>query len=324
MDSEYQKNKEILIENYTRNILLGSDTAMAECFKYFINKSNETVITRIYTNSKAEKIIIPTGFDALIATLCRKRLKYLDLGSVYNFEGKLSWCPNLEVFKANSLIITGNYNKWVKLFQGATKLRRIEIDNLITVSMEMFIDCKNALEVVSCKSVDSIDVKTFKGCNKLKKISLSNKLITIYASAFMDCVNLEEIDFYGTKKEWERVNIAQGNEVLKFVKVNYLYNNEIKQKKEFGRSIMLDCSRCDFHIKNDGNNRRMYNIMMKPDKEYCIKEHKARLITAKAKGNYDYPIWCPFNDCKKTCLFCGSLIREEQLDICDSCKKKEN
>lgn len=86
---------------------------------------------------------------------------------------------------------------------------------------------------------------------------------------------------------------------------------------------MLNCDRCEFHIQNDGYNRRGYNIMMKPDKEYCVKG-KAKLITSRAKGDYGYPIWCPLNTCKKTCLYCGSLIREEQLDICDSCKKKEH
>lgn len=186
----------------------------------------------------------------------------------------------------------------------------------------MFIDCTETLELVSCKSADSIDVMTFKDCRKLKKISVSNSLITIYASAFMGCTGLEELDFYGTKTEWERVNIAQGNGILQQIKINFINKQNKIQKRENGRSVMIDCNRCDFHIKNDGNNRRGYNIMMKPDKEYCIKGSKARLITSRAKGDYGYPIWCPFNGCKKTCLFCGRLIREEQLDICDSCKKK--
>lgn len=55
--------------------------------------------------------------------------------------------------------------------------------------------------------------------------------------------------------------------------------------------------------------------MMKPHKQYCTNGCFKELTHGALKG-YTYPAWCPLNESKKTCIECGTLIREEEGDYC--------
>lgn len=79
---------------------------------------------------------------------------------------------------------------------------------------------------------------------------------------------------------------------------------------------MLNCSTCSYHIENRSyNNVRISKGMMRPHKRYCIYK-KIKLLSTNALGSYGYPVWCPLNKCQKTCMECGTRIRDEEGDYC--------
>lgn len=79
---------------------------------------------------------------------------------------------------------------------------------------------------------------------------------------------------------------------------------------------MPNCNTCSYFIENKSNtNVRISKGMMKPHKRYCIYK-KMKLLSADALGIYGYPIWCPLNKCQKTCMECGTRIRDEEGDYC--------
>lgn len=83
---------------------------------------------------------------------------------------------------------------------------------------------------------------------------------------------------------------------------------------------MLDCQTCIHKAENTGDtNKRHAKGMMKPKKKYCSNGCFKELTFSALKG-YSYPVWCPLNTCKKTCIECGTRIREEEGDYCQKHK----
>lgn len=82
----------------------------------------------------------------------------------------------------------------------------------------------------------------------------------------------------------------------------------------------MDCKVCEFKVTNQSNTPlRISKGMLQPKKNYCIKG-KMKEIKLKDISVFNYPVWCPLNEYKGTCMGCGTLIRQEQGDYCDKCK----
>lgn len=85
---------------------------------------------------------------------------------------------------------------------------------------------------------------------------------------------------------------------------------------------MPKCQECTYKEEN----RKTINVrhkkgMMKPGKKYCT-NGIFKELTSKSLGGYDYPIWCPYNQCKNTCVECGTQIRQEEGEYCAKHRKK--
>lgn len=82
-----------------------------------------------------------------------------------------------------------------------------------------------------------------------------------------------------------------------------------------------NCSHCEHHKCNDTYcDVRTKKGMLKAHKEYC--EHPKighKEISRRAKGCYDYPVWCPMCEVS-TCMMCGTTIRPEEGDYCRHCR----
>lgn len=79
---------------------------------------------------------------------------------------------------------------------------------------------------------------------------------------------------------------------------------------------MPRCEECNFMAENrTGLNVRHKKGMMRPHKKYCT-NGRFKELTRRTLSGYDYPVWCPLNECQKTCFVCGTLIREEEGDYC--------
>lgn len=78
-----------------------------------------------------------------------------------------------------------------------------------------------------------------------------------------------------------------------------------------------NCRKCQYHEENRGIIAvRTKKGMLQPGKEYC--QHlkvKNKSISARSKGAYEYPTWCPLSP-GKTCIICGTLIHVEEGEYC--------
>lgn len=84
----------------------------------------------------------------------------------------------------------------------------------------------------------------------------------------------------------------------------------------------MHCSNCEYMKQNKSSiDIKGKDCIMKSGKRYCT-YGKTKEITRKALGNYSYPVWCPLNTYKGTCLYCGTMVREEEGEVCLNCKRK--
>ena len=93
--------------------------------------------------------------------------------------------------------------------------------------------------------------------------------------------------------------------------------------KQFSKPARLNCYSCQYmHQISGPTPMRSKYRMLQPRKMYCgcLKDKE---ITRRSLGRYTYPVWCPFNECKETCIYCGTMVRAEEDCLCNSCRKKE-
>lgn len=84
---------------------------------------------------------------------------------------------------------------------------------------------------------------------------------------------------------------------------------------------MLDCLICENkRINNKTVRIRTAQGFMEPGQKYCLYNGKLKKIASKDIRAFPYPVWCPLNTCKNTCIQCGTRIREEEGEYCNTCK----
>lgn len=110
-----------------------------------------------------------------------------------------------------------NSIKFIKsyTFSGCTALARIAIpDSVIAIGDHAFSNC-TALTVMALPSkISTIEESTFSGCGDLWHIIIPETVTSIAQNAFQD-TNLSNVDYSGTKGQWENVGIdSTGNEKL--------------------------------------------------------------------------------------------------------------
>ena len=79
---------------------------------------------------------------------------------------------------------------------------------------------------------------------------------------------------------------------------------------------MLRCDTCTYMEENrTGKRVRSKKGMLKPLCKYCT-NGRLRELKKRALGGVGYPVWCPLNECRHTCVVCGTRIREEEGEYC--------
>lgn len=163
-------------------------------------------------------------------------------------------CTNLKyVDTGNSLYVIGE-----NAFKGCTSLENITISPILAhISSGSFKNCTSLTKIDLPDSVDySIRHTAFEGCEKLKTIKISDKVIIIEASAFSFCRGLESVVigervrtidpgaffgcdslnnvFYkGTANKWDGVQISDiGNDKLSEAQM-YFYSEEAPEEEGF-------------------------------------------------------------------------------------------
>ncbi len=109
-------------------------------------------------------------------------------------------------------------------FSNCSKLENITMKNSVEmISGSVFYGCRALKSIVIPKNISDIYAYTFYGCSNLKNITIPKTLKRIEYYAFNSCTNLTTINYEGTEEDWETINIKNGNDELKNVKINYSY-----------------------------------------------------------------------------------------------------
>ena len=89
----------------------------------------------------------------------------------------------------------------------------------------IFIKVKD-LAITFCKINDKTKLiarDAFFGCYNLINVTIPASVFSIGYSAFYNCGNLENVNYKGTKEQWEQINIDIDNEYLTNAIINYNY-----------------------------------------------------------------------------------------------------
>ena len=85
-----------------------------------------------------------------------------------------------------------------KIARGAfynSKATKVVIsDNVTSIGVQAFADCKSLFSVTMGKNVEVIDKSAFEGCSALVRLNLNNKLVSIGETAFRSCSSLYEAE----------------------------------------------------------------------------------------------------------------------------------
>ena len=109
-------------------------------------------------------------------------------------------------------------------FSNCTKLKNINIPEKVTkINRYLFRNCTSLESITIPKNITEIDYAAFIECTNLKSIDIPNNVTNIEGIAFSGCTNLKTINYEGTEEDWETINIKNGNDELKNVKINYNY-----------------------------------------------------------------------------------------------------
>lgn len=126
-------------------------------------------------------------------------------------ESAFSQCSSLvEVVLPNSV-----KNLGVDAFSRCSRLTDITFPNQIkTIPAFALSKCESLTDVAIPNGVTVIDDDAFFGCTALRRIHIPKGLARIDANAFAQCTALAEICVAGSPQDWDKLAIANGNEVL--------------------------------------------------------------------------------------------------------------
>lgn len=71
------------------------------------------------------------------------------------------------------------------------------------------------------KKVTGIAENAFKGNKNIKKVYIPKNITHIEKNAFGGCTSITKIYFGGSKEEWEKIEIEDGNDNIKYSTVKY-------------------------------------------------------------------------------------------------------
>ena len=101
-------------------------------------------------------------------------------------------------------------------FAGCTGLTNIAVPNLGTNGLKLgtFMNCTNLTTVTIGEGTKKID-GAFDGCTKLTTVNIPASVTSITKDSFKGCTNLKEINFAGTKADWENMVVLTDNPELR-------------------------------------------------------------------------------------------------------------
>ena len=107
-------------------------------------------------------------------------------------------------------------------FAGCKKIRWIHIPPSVEIiDSDAFMNCSALASIIIPDGVEVISSMTFYGCEALARAEIPVSITAIQASAFSMCTSLSEVYYDGSKGQWGKITIANGNGPLSTATVHY-------------------------------------------------------------------------------------------------------
>lgn len=107
-------------------------------------------------------------------------------------------------------------------FYWCSKLTDVKLSaGLSYLGGRAFYLCTSLTSAVLPDGLTAVNALTFCNCSELASVTLPMSVTAIDAEAFQYCHKLENVYFGGTKTQWKRISIANGNEALTSAKIDF-------------------------------------------------------------------------------------------------------
>ncbi|MCR5522298.1 MAG: leucine-rich repeat protein [Clostridia bacterium] len=93
-------------------------------------------------------------------------------------------------------------------------------DSVTSIGNSAFNSCTKLANVIIGNSVSVIGSNSFRDC-ALRKITIPRSVKEINIGAFQNCTSLKEVNYTGTKSEWDAVLIGASNEAITDAEINF-------------------------------------------------------------------------------------------------------
>lgn len=227
--------------------------------------------------------------DNLINVIMSKNIKNID-------SGVFCWCKNIEHIEIPKDITIISR----EMFRGCEKLKTIILPNGLTcIDAYAFEDCINLENIIFPDTLTDISNSAFQNCVNLQSIKMTNSVKKIGFDAFAGCTNLKELNFVGTKEQWESISVGSNNSSLYGATKKFICPHEkvisVEQVEptciEKGYTAGEKCAYCNKWLTG---HKEIPIISCIPSQVY--EENKVDAL-CEVKGYYDEVIYCLV--CKK-------------------------
>lgn len=124
-----------------------------------------------------------------------------------------------------------------------------------------FVKIPNDIALIKCFAFD--------GCSKLTDIVITGHIKYIDRFAFAGAVNLKNVYYVGSKKDWHKIKIGRDNENLTNANIHYNYKGSSNESLNGGTDMKIEESKSIKESLNEASYGGAYDIA---DDEYFTKE----------------------------------------------------
>ena len=112
-----------------------------------------------------------------------------------------------------------NTTPWYKYRTGVSLL--MLSDDLLSIGDWAFYEFTGLKKATVPEKVKSIGLCAFRNCEKLETVTIPVSVKTIGGEAFANCSKLKDVYYGGTKTEWGKISIGNGNDCLLNANIHY-------------------------------------------------------------------------------------------------------